>query len=171
RCGSALQVLESDAVAQHMAEVSAIGAELLSPGQLAAIHYTSGTTGRPKGVMLSHGNLVSNTLAIVQYLALGPADRGLNVLPFQYAYGNSILHSHLAAGACLVLEDGLVYPHRVLATMEAERVTGFFGVPATYALLLQRTRPQNYRLDALRYLTQAGGPMPPAQVRRVRQLF
>src|SRR5690606_29112443 len=65
---------------------------------LAAIAYTSGTTGRPKGVMLSVGNLVSNTRAIVEYLALDARDRVMCVLPFYYAYGNSVLHSHLAVG-------------------------------------------------------------------------
>ena len=61
------------------------------------IIYTSGTTGRPKGVMLSHGNLAANARAIVDYLELTPADRGLCVLPFHFSYGNSVLHTHLLA--------------------------------------------------------------------------
>ena len=49
--------------------------------------------------MLSHGNLAANAAAIVAYLQLTPADRGLCVLPFHFSYGNSVLHSHLLAGA------------------------------------------------------------------------
>ncbi len=138
------------------------------PLSVAAIIYTSGTTGQPKGVTLSHDNLASNVRAIVDYLRLQPSDRVLHVLPFYYSYGNSVLHTHLAAGACLVLEEGMVYPHRVLERMVEEGVTGFSGVPATFALLLNRTRLGDYDLSRLRYVTQAGGAMAPAQVARVR---
>ncbi|WP_163140957.1 class I adenylate-forming enzyme family protein, partial [Arhodomonas sp. KWT] len=69
---------------------------------LASLIYTSGTTGTPKGVMISHGNLAANVAAIVDYLRLGPEDRTASPLPFHYSYGNSVLHTHMAAGACLV---------------------------------------------------------------------
>jgi long-chain acyl-CoA synthetase len=163
--------LEPNAIAPVSGSADELAPVPLTADSLAAIVYTSGTTGRPKGAMLSHGNLVSNTRAIIRYLQLSPADRVLCVLPFQYAYGSSVLHSHLAAGACIVIENSLVYPHRVLESMQAEQVTGFAGVPSTYALLLARTRLQGYRLERLRYLTQAGGPMPAAQILRVRSLL
>jgi long-chain acyl-CoA synthetase len=70
---------------------------------LAMILYTSGTTGAPKGVMLSHGNLAANVSSIVEYLALTSDDKVLSVLPFYYAYGFSVLHSHLAVGGCVAL--------------------------------------------------------------------
>lgn len=142
----------------------------MEPDALASIIYTSGTTGNPKGVMLSHANLFENTRSIVQYLGLGPDDRVMNVLPFYYSYGNSVLHTHLAAGGSVVLENSLLYPHLVLERMVAESVTGFSGVPATYSLLLNRTRLDEYDLSSLRYLTQAGGAMAPANIRRIRQL-
>lgn len=134
---------------------------------LAAIIYTSGTTGRPKGVMLSHGNLAANVESILDYLQLSAVDRIVNVLPFYYSYGNSVLHTHLAAGGCVVLENNLVYPHRVVQRLSNERATGFSGVPSTYALLLSRVKLEDYDLTALRYLTQAGGPMPPAVIERL----
>src|SRR5690606_27680019 len=135
---------------------------------LAAIAYTSGTTGRPKGVMLSVGNLVSNTRAIVEYLALDARDRVMSVLPFYYAYGHSVLHSHLAVGGSLVLENSLMYPQLILQRMEALQVTGFSGVPSTYRLLLQRCDLSRFPLPALRYLTQAGGALAPDDVERLR---
>jgi long-chain acyl-CoA synthetase len=138
---------------------------------LAQIIYTSGTTGQPKGVMLSHGNLLSNVQAVVGYLNLHESDRVLHVLPFYYSYGNSVLHTHLAAGAALVVQTNLIYPHRVLETMVEERVTGFCGVPATFSLLLSRTRLENYDLAALRYVTQAGGAMAPSLIQRWRSLL
>jgi long-chain acyl-CoA synthetase len=136
---------------------------------VAAIIYTSGTTGRPKGVTLSHRNLVSNVDSILAYLGLTSEDRCLNVLPFYYSYGASVLHTHLAVGATLVLEGSLVYVHNVMARMQSERITGFYGVPSTYALILSRTKLSNYNLSSLRYMTQAGGAMAPAHIKRLRE--
>jgi len=142
---------------------------LLGEGQTAAIIYTSGTTGRPKGVTLSHGNLAANVRSILQYLNLGPTDRVLNVLPFYYSYGNSVLHTHLAVGGTLILENNLLYPHNVLTTLARERATGFSGVPSTFAILLSRASLENHDLSSLRYMTQAGGAMAPALIERLRR--
>lgn len=134
----------------------------------AAIIYTSGTTGDPRGVTLSHCNLVANTQSILGYLGLTAADRIVNVLPFYYSYGNSVLHTHLAVGGSIVLENSLTYPHLVVQTMAQESATGFSGVPSTFALLLQRVTLGDYDLASLRYLTQAGGAMAPALTQRLR---
>lgn len=138
-------------------------------GAPAAIIYTSGTTGRPKGVTLSHRNLASNVASILAYLPLTEQDRCLQVLPFYYSYGNSVLHTHLAAGATLVLQNSLAYIHEVMTRMAVERVTGFSGVPSTYAHILGRVQLGHYDLHCLRYLTQAGGAMSPALIERVRR--
>lgn len=141
----------------------------LNPAALAAIIYTSGTTGHPKGVMLSHRNLFANTCSILAYLGLTADDSVMNVLPFHYSYGNSVLHTHLAAGGTVVLENNLLYPHQVVASMASARVTGFAGVPSTYRLLLNRVRLADFDLSGLRYATQAGGPMAPDLIRQLRR--
>lgn len=140
----------------------------LDPAAPACIVYTSGTTGRPKGVVLSHLNLAANTAAIVEYLQLTERDSIATVLPFYYSYGSSILHSHIQAGGCVVIEKNLVYPHAVIETLAAQRCSGFAGVPATFALLLQRVKLQDYELSGLRYVTQAGGAMSPVLTQRLR---
>jgi long-chain acyl-CoA synthetase len=139
----------------------------LSPADLASIIYTSGTTGHPKGVTLSHRNLSANTDSILQYLQLTHQDSVLNVLPFYYSYGNSVLHTHLAIGASLILENNLVYPQRVAERIASEAVSGFSGVPSTFALLLGRVNLEEYDLSHLRYITQAGGAMAPALTDRL----
>jgi len=138
------------------------------PQELASIIYTSGTTGRPKGVMLSHANLAVNASGIVSYLGLTPADRGLCVLPFHFAYGNSVLHSHLIAGAELLLEENLAYPHLTVQRLQDDAVTGFSGVPSTFALMLGRCNLREFNLRKLRYITQAGGAMPRPLIERLR---
>lgn len=142
----------------------------VSHGELAMLLYTSGTTGRPKGVMLSHGNLVANTVAIQAYLRLTPDDIGLAVMPFHFSYGNSVLQTHLAAGATLLLEDNLAYPHEMVRRLERERVTGFSGVPSTFAILMSRCHLERFDLSSMRYLTQAGGAMTRAAIQRMREL-
>lgn len=140
----------------------------LHDSDTALILYTSGTTGAPKGVMLSHANLAANAEAVVAYLELGPEDRVLSVLPFYYAYGASVLHTHLISGACVVLAPNLMFPHLVLQALAQEGATGFSGVPSTYALLLQHTALGEYDFSSLRYLTQAGGAMSPQLTTRLR---
>lgn len=135
----------------------------------ALILYTSGTTGAPKGVTLTHGNLLSNALSVVRYLQLDPSDSVLGVLPFYYAYGASVLHTHLLSGARLVLATNLLFPHLLMETVVRERITGLSGVPSTFALLLDRIRLSDYDLSSLRYLTQAGGAMSRALTRRLRE--
>lgn len=131
---------------------------------LAAIIYTSGSTGEPRGVMLTHANFVANARAIVSYLGLTAADRAMCVLPFYYVYGLSVLHSHLLAGASVVLDNRFAFPNVVLEAMQLHQVTGFAGVPSTFALLMHRSNLAATELPALRYVTQAGGNMPPQKV-------
>jgi acyl-CoA synthetase (AMP-forming)/AMP-acid ligase II len=141
----------------------------LAAESLAAIFFTSGTTGDPKGVMLSHGNLASNATAIARYLGLKATDCGLCVLPVHFSYGNSVLNSHLVSGSRLVMEESMTYPHLLLQRMQDEQVTGFSGVPATFALLRARCTLQNYDLSRLLYVTQAGGAMSRAHSDWIRQ--
>lgn len=133
----------------------------------AQIIYTSGTTGLPKGVTLSHKNLLANTESIVQYLDLKPDDRVMAILPFYYSYGNSLLLTHIYCGGSLVIDNRFVYPNVILEIMAQERVTGFSGVPSTFAILMHKSNIYNYRFEHLRYITQAGGPMTPALTQKI----
>ncbi len=142
-----------------------------APHVLTAIFYTSGSTGIPKGVMLSHRNLVSNTIATVEYLKLSEIDSVIVILPFYYIYGNSLLLTHVACGGCLVLDNRFMYPEVILDTMEKEKVTGFSGVPSNFMILLNKSSFPNRRLESLRYFTQAGGAMAPEVVRKLIETF
>lgn len=128
--------------------------------ELASIIYTSGTTGEPKGVMLSHKNLSANAHSIVNYLSLIEKDSVMVVLPFYYSYGNSLLLTHIMQGGTLVIDNRFMYPNVILDAMQQEEVTGFAGVPSTFAILLNRSNFKSCSLPSLRYITQAGGPMP-----------
>ncbi len=139
-----------------------------SGADLASINYTSGTTGRPKGVMLSHDNLVANVRSIVSYLELGAADTVAMVLPFHYVYGISVLHTHIAAGGTIANVGSMAFPAKVLEAVAVHGCTGLSGVPSTFARLLQMSDLSRYDLSSLRYVTQAGAAMAPALIARVR---
>lgn len=133
----------------------------------AMIIYTSGSTGRPRGAVLSHLNVVANTRSIQAYLGLAADDRVLQVLPFPYVYGKSLLNTHVAAGGTIILHDRLTFPDTVLDAIEQEEATNFAGVPATYAILLNRSSLARRRLPSLRFVTQAGGGMALPHLRRL----
>jgi long-chain acyl-CoA synthetase len=137
----------------------------------AQIIYTSGTTGKPKGVVLRHSNLTANTTSIVSYLDLQATDRAMAVLPFFYSYGNSVLLTHVAVGGSLVVNQSFLYPNVILQQMVNCEVTGFSGVPSTFALLLNRSALGSYSFPTLRYLTQAGAAMSPELARRLKAAF
>lgn len=142
-----------------------------SPSDIAQIIYTSGTTGAPKGVMLRHSNLVANTNSIVNYLRLTENDRIMAVLPFFYSYGNSVMLTHIASGGSLVVNQNFTYPNVILEEMVQEKVTGFSGVPSTFAILLNRSAVKSYTFPSLRYLTQAGAAMSPALAKSLKEIF
>ena len=131
---------------------------------LAAIIYTSGSTGEPRGVMLTHRNFVANARSIISYLKLTAADRVMCVLPFNYVYGLSLLHTHIAVGGSLVVENRSAFPNVVLSAMHEYQVTGFSGVPSTFALMLHRSSLETASLPMLRYVTVAGGALAPAKI-------
>ncbi|MBN1983042.1 MAG: acyl--CoA ligase [Chitinivibrionales bacterium] len=133
----------------------------LDETSLASIIYTSGSTGKPKGVMLSHKNIVANTRSICDYLQLTEADIQMVVLPFFYVMGKSLLNTHIAVGGTIVINNNWLYPAAVLNQMVAENVTGFSGVPSTYAYLVYRSPLKLFKekLKHLRYCSQAGGHM------------
>jgi long-chain acyl-CoA synthetase len=125
---------------------------------LSSLIYTSGSTGEPKGVMLSHLNIVQNTRSIVEYLKLTSDDRVMVVLPFYYVYGNSLLNTHVCAGGSLVIDNRFAYPNLILETMKEHQVTGFAGVPSTFMILLNKSILKDFvPFQNLRYVTQAGG--------------
>lgn len=136
---------------------------------LAALMFTSGSTGTPRGVMVSHRNIIANTESIIRYLGLRDTDRIMTVLPFHYCYGASLLHTHLRVGASLVLEPRFLYPETLLERLAESKCTGFAGVPSHYQILLRNSNIRKKVFPCLRYVQQAGGPLAPAFVRELQQ--
>lgn len=125
---------------------------------LALLMTTSGSTGSPKLVRQSYENLRANTEAIVEYLSITSEERAITSLPLFYVYGLSILNTHLAAGASVVVTRESVFSRGFWQLMREQAVTSLGGVPYTYAML-KRLRFSRMELPALKTLTQAGGKL------------
>ncbi len=139
---------------------------------LAQLVFTSGSTAAPRGVMLSHENLASNTDGVVASLGLDARARAMLVLPLFYVYGKSVLLSHLRVGGSVWLDDRFLYPRVVLEELCHQRCTHFAGVPLTYQLLERLPGAlEGLDLSSLKVLTQAGGAMSASTTRWVRQAF
>jgi len=141
-----------------------------SPTQVPAVNpdtalllSTSGSTGSAKLVRLSRLNISSNAESIRTYLDISADDRAITSLPLYYSYGLSVLHSHLAAGASVVLTDDSVADAEFWSLFEYQAVTHLAGVPYSYELF-ELSGMLNRDLRSLRTLTQAGGRLPPATV-------
>ncbi len=136
---------------------------------LAVLLSTSGTTGSPKLVRLSHRNMQANAASIVRYLGIGPDEVAITSLPISYSYGLSVVNSHLLAGASLACTDAGVVEKSFWRVMEGRGCTSLAGVPVTYAML-ERLKIERMNLPTLRTLTQAGGALDLERVRRFAQV-
>ncbi|MFL6206739.1 MAG: AMP-binding protein [Acidimicrobiales bacterium] len=130
---------------------------------LALLLSTSGTTGAPRLVRLSHANVLANARAIADYLHLTAEDRAITSLPLHYCYGLSVLHSHLLVGGGVVISDLSVVDRCFWDLFRRGEVTSLAGVPHTFELL-ERSGFDDLDAPSLRLVTQAGGRLPPATV-------
>ncbi|MFP8959719.1 AMP-binding protein [Streptomyces nanhaiensis] len=145
-----------------------VSAHELHP-DLALLLSTSGSTGSPKLVRLSHENLQSNAESIARYLGIRDDDRAATTLPLHYCYGLSVVNSHLLRGAALILTELSVADPCFWDLFRAGRGTSFAGVPYTFDLL-DRIGFAGMDLPHLRYVTQAGGRLAPDRVARYAAL-
>lgn len=138
---------------------------------LAAVLYTSGSTGQPKGVMLTHHNMAFAMDSIIEYLELTGDDRVLCLLQLSFGYGLTQLMPSLRVGGSVVIEDGIAFPGRIVQALERHEVTGMAGVPTIFQVLSSLDGLAERSLPRLRYLTNAGASLPAATVANVRRTF
>lgn len=131
---------------------------------LALLLCTSGSLSGPKLVRLSKENLFSNAMAIREYLAITAQDRAITALPLHYSYGLSVLHSHLLAGASLVVTAEPVTSTGFWSAVMNFGVTGMAAVPSLWRCL-RKLKIDKMHLPALKTLTVAGGRLDLSELR------
>ena len=142
--------------------------------RVAALIYTSGTTGLPKGVMLTHRNLLFVAAVSADIRKLGPEDRLLGVLPVSHAVGLSVvLLGSLLSGATLYLAPRFD-PVAALAAIKRERLTVVLGAPSMFSLLLEYAKLkgiESLNFPTLRIISSSSAPLQPALKAEVESLF
>ncbi|MBX9840654.1 MAG: AMP-binding protein [Xanthobacteraceae bacterium] len=150
---------------RHHVDSACIGEDL------AAILYTSGSTGSPKGVMLSHRNLLAGTRIVRTYLGITGDDRILSILPFSFDYGLNQLLTAVEQQAVTVIFS-FKLGDDIVRALRDHAITGLAGVPTIWAVLT-KAAPLLAKtpLPALRYITNSGGAVPSETVKRLRTLL
>jgi len=138
---------------------------------LASLIYTSGSTGNPKGVMLTHLNIVSAATSIIEYLKNTDRDIIINCLPLSFDYGLYQILMTFKFGGTVVLERSFLYPYQIIDLIMKEKVTGFPIVPAIAAILLRLKNLHKYDFSSLRYITNTAQALPPKHITRLQELF
>lgn len=138
---------------------------------IAALVYTTGTTGTPKGVMLSHRSLLFVAAVSSRLRGLNPLDRAWGVLPISHVYGlTSVMLGTLSAGACLHLAPRFT-PEAMLAAIRDDGLSIVQGVPAMYARLLEHVGADARLPSRLRFAYAGGAPLDPALKAAVERLL
>jgi acyl-CoA synthetase (AMP-forming)/AMP-acid ligase II len=138
---------------------------------LAAIVYTSGSTGDPKGVMLTHRNMLTAASSVSSYLELREDDVVIDVLPLAFDYGLYQMLMCFRVGARLVLERSFAFPTQVLQLITSEGVTGFPGVPTIFAILAEVKTLKQHDFSKVRFVSNTAAALSEKQIRMLQDAF
>jgi long-chain acyl-CoA synthetase len=144
--------------------------EGLGPDLPCTVGYTSGTTGHPKGAVLTHRAILMNTAMTATMHMRTAADTVVSALPCSHVYGNVVMNAAIAYGMTLVLHK-VFDADRVLQSIVDERATMLEGVPTMYMYLLNHPALDRYDLSSLTRCTVGGQTMPEAKMRQVESAF
>jgi long-chain acyl-CoA synthetase len=138
---------------------------------VAAIMFTSGSSGKNKAVMLSHNNIITNTQDILSVIPLSEEDKALLYLPLSYCFGTSLLHTHLRAGASLHIYQKIFSPAHIYNEIFINKCSVIAGVPSHYQLLINNPPANSDKIASLKYIQQAGGKLHPQSITRLKEIF
>ncbi len=143
----------------------------VSSKSLATLVYTSGTTGQPKGVMLSHGNIGADAWANIQVIEAVASDCFITISPLFHVFGQTnVLITALAVGARVALVKKFS-PRRVLEVIQRHQVTFMAAVPTMYHMMLTHLKEHTYDLSSIRVCHSGAAAMPTDLIRQIETVF
>lgn len=157
----------TQALAKHCVPVKSFNIDI----DLAGIIYTSGSTGFPKGVTMSHLNIMSAVTSITTYLENSNDDIILNILPLSFDYGLYQLFMCYTFGGTLVLHKDFGFIYDIITSIKRYKVTGFPIVPTILGMLFKLKNPHTQELSSLRYISNTGAALPVEYIRRFRETY
>lgn len=142
------------------------------PSDVAALMYTTGTTGRPKGVMLTHANIFAALRNICEFVGYTEADREVVVLPLSHNFGLGHIYCNLLCGGAIYTEPGLTRVGRVLKKLRDWGATGFPGTPLGFVMLMDRYGDAFRECaSGLRFIVVNSAPLPPERAAQLQELL
>ena len=138
---------------------------------LATIVYTSGSTGVPKGVMLTHRNMIAASASINTYLKLYSSDIIISALPLSFDYGLYQMILTILNGATLLLEQDFTWPIQFIKRISEEKATIFPGVPMIFSVLSNHLSRVTYELNSIRSVTNTGAALLQKHINIIEKLF
>ncbi len=147
------------------------GAATVIATDLAALIYTSGSSGEPKGVMHSHQTMLFAVQSIAEYLRLREADRILNVLPLSFDYGLYQLLMAIHLGATLILEQGFAFPAKVFDAIRREQATVVPAVPTLFSMIIEADSRKALRFPSVTTVTNTAAALPDHFIDRLTRIF
>jgi amino acid adenylation domain-containing protein len=138
---------------------------------LASLIYTSGPAKNPKGVILTHLNMVTAANSVIEYLENKNDDIIISCLPLSFDYGLYQILMAFKFGGTVILERSFLYPYQIIDTMIKEKANGFPIVPTMAALLLKLKNLDKYDFSNLRYISNTAQALPPNHIKQLQKLF
>jgi fatty-acyl-CoA synthase len=137
-----------------------VAAEKVIPEDIALLQYTSGTTGFPKGALLTHYNVINNALAAADHMRINEMDRICGPVPFYHCFGSILfVLGSLVSGAALVVPAPMFHAHKTLEIVEREHCTALYGVPSMFITEMEEIDFDAFNLKSLRTGIMAGAPV------------
>lgn len=166
--GAKLVRMESLELARFPAPIRSRGAD---DDDLAALLYTSGTSGKPKGVMLTHGNLRANISQIKRWVRFTHRDTLFGVLPQFHSFGFTVMTLLPLTVGCGVAYMARFEPRKIVQGLRGHRPTVLVAIPSMYNALLSVKDAEAADFDSLRILVSGGEPLPRSLFDRFRERF
>ena len=141
------------------------------PNDLASLIYTSGSTGFPKGVMMSHQNMVFASWSLVEYLRLSNDDRIMLLIPLAFDYGLYQLIMSVTIGGTLIIEQSFAFPSTVYKNMEKYKPTVFPAVPTIYAMMIATHKKSGLAFDSITKITNTAAALPADTIPDLKKVF
>ncbi|NNC86721.1 MAG: AMP-binding protein [Bacteroidia bacterium] len=135
-------------------------ADKVHANDTAMIQYTSGTTGFPKGAMLSHFNIVNNALAAIEHMQVNEQDKICGPVPYYHCFGSILVNlCSVLSGACMVIPSETFSAHKTLEAVASEKCTVLYGVPTMFIAELDDLDIESFQINTLRTGIMAGAPV------------
>ncbi len=141
------------------------------PNDLAALIYTSSSTGFPKGVMMTHQSMVFTSWSLIEYLRLSEEDRIILLSPLAFDYGLYQLLMAVTMGGSIIIEQSFIFQATIYKNIEKYKPTVFPGVPTIYAMMIAANKKNKLAFESIKRVTNTAAALPAEFIPDLKEIF